>query len=217
MRKKRLFSISIILTTVFLCSIFFTGCSGSAQSNNSDKQSDIVPFSVDESKETMASQPNLIDKLANAALIGNTGSIESDVNDEYVDGNDEYYVDSSEEFNDSDYEYSEDVEEQKEYDESVVEEPVYEETVYEEPDYDEVVEDTSDYEDEYVEEYYEEDDYYEEEYYDDYSYEEYVWLSATGSKYHNRPDCGNMNPDNAYQVTISYAEEHGYDPCKKCF
>ena len=24
-----------------------------------------------------------------------------------------------------------------------------------------------------------------------------VWLSATGSKYHNKPNCGNMNPNNA--------------------
>ncbi|MDO4421754.1 MAG: Ig-like domain-containing protein [Eubacteriales bacterium] len=60
-------------------------------------------------------------------------------------------------------------------------------------------------------------DYYEEDYYEDYSNEEYVWLSATGSKYHNKPDCGNMNPNNAYQVTISYAEDNGYDPCKKCY
>lgn len=220
MRKQRLFSITILLTTIFLCSICFAGCSGSAQSTSSDKKNDVVSFVANESKETLASQPNLIDKLANAALISNAGAVESDISDESVEDNDEYSDESSEEYDDSDYEYSEDIEEQEDYDEPTVEEPVYEEpvyqepvyeeTVYEEPDYDEAVEDASDYEDEYAEEYYEED-------YDDYSYDEYVWLSATGSKYHNKPDCGNMNPDNASQVTISYAEENGYEPCKKCF
>ena len=33
-----------------------------------------------------------------------------------------------------------------------------------------------------------------------------VWLSATGSKYHNKPNCGNMNPNNARQVTLSEAQ-----------
>ena len=45
----------------------------------------------------------------------------------------------------------------------------------------------------------------------------YVWLSATGSKYHNRPDCGRMNPDNARQVTLSEAENAGFEPCAKCY
>lgn len=44
-----------------------------------------------------------------------------------------------------------------------------------------------------------------------------VWLSATGTKYHNKPNCGNMNPDNARQVTESDAIAQGYEPCKKCF
>ena len=44
-----------------------------------------------------------------------------------------------------------------------------------------------------------------------------VWLSATGSKYHNKPNCGNMNPDKARQVTQTDAEAQGYEPCKKCF
>ena len=48
-------------------------------------------------------------------------------------------------------------------------------------------------------------------------YEVYVWLSATGSKYHNKPDCGRMNPNKAYQVTLSEAESQGYGPCSKCF
>lgn len=44
-----------------------------------------------------------------------------------------------------------------------------------------------------------------------------VWLSATGSKYHNIPDCGNMNPNNARQVSKSSAEARGYDACSKCW
>ena len=123
----------------------------------------------------------------------------------YVEGessdDEEYYEDE--------YDYDDDYDDEYYYDED----DYYDD--YDDYDYDDGY-DYDDYDD-YDDYYYEEDDYYEEEYYDDYSYEEYVWLSATGSKYHNRPDCGNMNPDKAYQVTISYAEEHGYDPCKKCF
>lgn len=44
-----------------------------------------------------------------------------------------------------------------------------------------------------------------------------VWLSATGTKYHRIPDCGNMNPDNARQVSQSEAEAQGYTACSKCF
>lgn len=44
-----------------------------------------------------------------------------------------------------------------------------------------------------------------------------VWLSATGSKYHSIPDCGNMNPANARQVSQADAEAQGYEACKKCF
>ena len=49
------------------------------------------------------------------------------------------------------------------------------------------------------------------------SQEELVWISATGSKYHSIPDCGNMNPDKAYQEPLSQAEAQGYEACKKCF
>lgn len=42
-----------------------------------------------------------------------------------------------------------------------------------------------------------------------------VWLSATGSKYHNKPDCGNMNPNTARQISI--ADAGGYSACSKCF
>lgn len=46
---------------------------------------------------------------------------------------------------------------------------------------------------------------------------EQVWVSATGSKYHNKPDCGNMNPDNARQMTRAGAEAMGLEACKKCY
>lgn len=44
-----------------------------------------------------------------------------------------------------------------------------------------------------------------------------VWVSETGSKYHNKPDCGRMNPDKARQVTESEAQNMGLDACEKCF
>lgn len=47
--------------------------------------------------------------------------------------------------------------------------------------------------------------------------DELVWLSETGSKYHSIPDCGRMNPNNAWQVLKSSAEAQGYDACKKCY
>lgn len=45
----------------------------------------------------------------------------------------------------------------------------------------------------------------------------YVWLSATGSKYHKIPDCGTMNPKKAKRVSKSAAIKTGFAPCKKCF
>lgn len=44
--------------------------------------------------------------------------------------------------------------------------------------------------------------------------EEMVWIPQSGSKYHNRSTCSNMN--NPRQVPISQAESAGYQPCKKC-
>ena len=49
------------------------------------------------------------------------------------------------------------------------------------------------------------------------SQEQQVWISATGSKYHSIPDCGNMNPDKAHQESVSQAQAQGYEACKKCF
>ena len=45
----------------------------------------------------------------------------------------------------------------------------------------------------------------------------YVWLAATGSKYHKINHCGRMNPQKAARVTLSYARSHGFDACSKCF
>ena len=44
-----------------------------------------------------------------------------------------------------------------------------------------------------------------------------VWISATGSKYHSRPDCVNMNPNKATQETEAQALSQGYEACKKCW
>ncbi len=44
-----------------------------------------------------------------------------------------------------------------------------------------------------------------------------VWLPATGEKYHNKNNCGRMNPSKARQVTKSEAERRGYEPCSKCY
>lgn len=45
----------------------------------------------------------------------------------------------------------------------------------------------------------------------------YVWLSATGEKYHKIPNCGRMNPNTAKQITLEEAIQLGYSPCSKCF
>lgn len=45
----------------------------------------------------------------------------------------------------------------------------------------------------------------------------YVWLPATGSKYHSISNCGRMNPNKATKVTIEEAIELNYDACDKCF
>lgn len=42
-----------------------------------------------------------------------------------------------------------------------------------------------------------------------------VWVTATGSKYHGRPNCGNTK--SASQVPISRAIAMGLEPCKRCY
>ena len=44
-----------------------------------------------------------------------------------------------------------------------------------------------------------------------------VWIPATGTKFHNKNNCGNMNPDKATQITVDEAQRRGYDACEKCY
>lgn len=44
---------------------------------------------------------------------------------------------------------------------------------------------------------------------------EVVWLSRTGTKYHNNPNCGNMK--NPIKSTLDDAIASGREPCKKCY
>lgn len=44
-----------------------------------------------------------------------------------------------------------------------------------------------------------------------------VWLSATGSKYHRKNNCGRMNPSKARKVSLSDAIALGYEACSKCY
>lgn len=45
----------------------------------------------------------------------------------------------------------------------------------------------------------------------------YVWLSATGKKYHRINNCGNMDPNRATPVTVEEAIRLGKQACKNCF
>ena len=42
-----------------------------------------------------------------------------------------------------------------------------------------------------------------------------VWISKSGSKYHNDPDCSNMS--NPSLITLEEAQSRGKEPCKKCY
>lgn len=44
-----------------------------------------------------------------------------------------------------------------------------------------------------------------------------AYLSATGTKYHSIPNCGNMNPNKAIKTTVAKAEASGHDRCSKCW
>ena len=44
-----------------------------------------------------------------------------------------------------------------------------------------------------------------------------VWISATGSKYHSKNNCGRMNPAKASQMSESDAIAKGYGKCSKCW
>ena len=43
-----------------------------------------------------------------------------------------------------------------------------------------------------------------------------VYITASGSKFHIKNDCGNMNPDNAKALTVEEALAKGLEPCKRC-
>lgn len=45
----------------------------------------------------------------------------------------------------------------------------------------------------------------------------YVWLSATGSKYHSIDHCGNMNPKKARMVTLEEAVSLNKTACTNCW
>ncbi len=42
-----------------------------------------------------------------------------------------------------------------------------------------------------------------------------VWIPSSGTKYHSTSTCSNMK--DPAQVTKEYAEQKGYEPCKKCY
>lgn len=42
-----------------------------------------------------------------------------------------------------------------------------------------------------------------------------VWIPNSGKKYHRNSSCSNMK--NPTQVTLEYAQSHGYTACKKCY
>lgn len=44
-----------------------------------------------------------------------------------------------------------------------------------------------------------------------------VYIPATGKKYHSKPNCGNMNPAKASEVTLQQAVSRGYTRCSKCY
>lgn len=44
--------------------------------------------------------------------------------------------------------------------------------------------------------------------------EQLVWVTATGSKYHSKPNCGNSKTST--QVSLSEAQSRGLDACKNC-
>lgn len=45
--------------------------------------------------------------------------------------------------------------------------------------------------------------------------EKTVYVSATGSKYHSKPDCGNMSSAN--EITLSEAQSRGLTACSRCW
>lgn len=207
---NRKYSIPVfILVISLLCSICYTGCSGSgAGQNNSVAETEIKSFSAENSekeKDAPVSSSNRGSGLSSVADLGNslassnkapdnhsskvdeTEAVDHDVED--PEDND-YIVDDSDNSEDVSYDESYDYEEP---------EDDYESIDYEEPE---------------EEETYIEDDEPEEEYYED-DESDMVWISRTGTKYHSNPDCSNMK--NPGYVTLDEAIAQGRTPCKKCY
>lgn len=46
------------------------------------------------------------------------------------------------------------------------------------------------------------------------SNEQLVWIPQSGTKYHSKAGCSNM--ENPYQKPLSWALQNGYDACKRC-
>ncbi len=44
-----------------------------------------------------------------------------------------------------------------------------------------------------------------------------VWRSETGTKFHNRNDCGNMNSNKASQITVEQAAKAHMEACENCY
>jgi len=98
-------------------------------------------------------------------------------------------------------------EEETTEEETTEEETTEEETTEEETTEEEITEEETYYDDTYYDE--EEDDtYYGEE------ESEMVWITATGTKYHSIPDCGNTK--SSRQVSLETAKRN-YSACSKCW
>ena len=46
--------------------------------------------------------------------------------------------------------------------------------------------------------------------------EDAVYITASGTRFHIKNDCGQMDPQKAQQVTVKQALAKGLTPCKRC-
>ena len=46
--------------------------------------------------------------------------------------------------------------------------------------------------------------------------EDAVYITASGTRFHIKNDCGQMDPQKAQQVTVKQALDKGLTPCKRC-
>jgi len=197
----------VILVISLLCSICYTGCSGSgAGQNNAVAETEIKSFSAENSdneKDVPVSNTDRSSGLSSVATLGNSLASSNKAPDNHSSKADETEaVDNDvEAFEDNDY---------------IVEDSNDSEVISYDDSYDyvEPEEESNDYEEPEEEETYIEDDEPEEEYYED-DESDMVWISRTGTKYHSNPDCSNMK--NPGYVTLDEAIAQGRTPCKKCY